>query len=223
MSNIVYMGGQKGGTTKSTTGHLVCLGAILRKQPAAYVLTDPNRQLKSEGRPYGVLDGRDPGRLAQIIGASHSTENGWLIIDGGGNRPAFDREMAKEASLVLLPFRDSEEDLEALALDLKAMPHAFAWPSAWPTNRHAQEAAQPLIDALIRAFPLRVIPTPLYFVNSAKELLGASLDNPSTPTRNAARRAFDIMAECFETYAEQGTTAPSVAINAPRSSRKGRA
>jgi hypothetical protein len=51
-SRSIYFGGQKGGSTKTTTSHGVCLGAILCKQPAAYVLTDPNRQLKEEGRPY---------------------------------------------------------------------------------------------------------------------------------------------------------------------------
>jgi hypothetical protein len=203
MSNIIYSGGQKGGSTKSSLGHLLCLGAILCKQPAAYVLTDPHRELKEQGRPYGVLDGRDPAKLAQIIGASHSTINGWLLIDGGGNRLEFDKAMGAEADLVLLPFRDTEEDLEAVAKDLAAMPQAFAWPSAWPTNKHAQQVAQPLIDALTKAYPLRVISTPVYFVNSAKELLKASLENPSTQTRNAARRAFGIMAELHETYADR--------------------
>lgn len=217
MSNIIYIGGHKGGSTKSTTGHLLCLGAILRNQPAAYVLTDPKRQLKSEGRPYGVLDGRDPARLAQIIGASHSAENGWLIIDGGGNRPAFDSAMAEESSLVLIPFRDSEEDLEAAAQDLKDMPQAFAWPSAWPTNIHAQEAAQHLIDALAKAFPLRVLSPPIYFVNSIKELMGAALDSASTPARSASRRAFDVMEECFETYVQRTKKATD------RITRKGRA
>jgi chromosome partitioning protein len=193
MSHIVYVGGQKGGTTKSTLSHMLCLGAILRKEPAAYVLTDPHRELKAEGRPFGVLDGRNPNQLAQIIGANHSTKNGWLIIDGGGNRPSFDLAMAAEASLCLLPFRDSEEDVETVALDLKAIPQALAWPSAWPTNIRAQKAVRSLIAALALAFPERVIEPPIYFVNSAKELLGKSLDNPSTLVRSAARRAFDIM------------------------------
>lgn len=91
MSTIVYIGGQKGGTTKTTTSHLMCLGAILKKHPAAYVLTDPHRRIKSDGRPYGVLDGRDSAALAQIITASHNMGNGWLVVDGGGNRPAFDQ------------------------------------------------------------------------------------------------------------------------------------
>jgi hypothetical protein len=208
MSNSVYFGGQKGGSTKTTTSHLVCLGAILHKQPAAYVLTDPNRHLKEEGRPYSVLDGRQPNELAKILGAIDAHRNGWWIFDGGGNRPAFDAEMARQVDLVILPFRDSEEDLEAVTRDLHDYPNALAWPCAWPTNDKAKQAAQHFIDALSIAFPLRVITSPLYFVNSAKELLGASLDNPSTPTRSAARRAFEIMADTFDAHVKKSEEVP---------------
>lgn len=200
MTNLVFIGGQKGGTTKTTTAHLMCLGAILHKQPAAYVLTDPHRSIKAEGRPYGVLDGRDPLQLAQILTVSQNTQNGWLIIDGGGNRQAFDKEMAVAADITLLPFRDSEEDLEAVSRDLAALPNSFALPSAWSTNKHAQQASQRFIDALERAYPLRVIRTPIYFVHSTFELLGASLENPSTPVRNAARRSFGILAETYDAH-----------------------
>lgn len=195
MSNLIFIGGQKGGTTKTTTAHLMCLGSILRGQPAAYVLTDPHRTLKPEGRPYGVMDGRDAETLARIIAASGDTKNGWLVIDGGGNRPDFDRAIAAQAQLTILPFRCSEEDLETVSKDLSAIPNSVALPSAWPTNKHAQEAAQKFIDALDEVFPGRVIKTPIYFVNSALELLGNSLDSPSTPVRNAARRAFTILME----------------------------
>lgn len=200
MSVPVYVGGQKGGSTKSVTAHLLCLGAVLSKQPAAYVLTDPKRKLKSKGRPYGVLDGREPQKLAQILAANQSTLNGWLITDGGGNRPEFDKAMAAEVELCLLPFRDSDEDLEMVRADLAAMPNSLAWPSAWPTNEKAARAAQHYIDDLTRDFPLRVISPPLFFINSAKELLDEVLGDPSTVVRFAARRAFDIMAD---TYREQ--------------------
>lgn len=202
MSKFVYLGGQKGGTTKTTSAHLLCLGAILHGKPAAYVLTDPHRNIKSEGRPYAVLDGRDPQKLAQIITASHNTQNGWLIIDGGGNRPAFDEKLTEQADLCILPFRASEEDLDTIALDMQSLPYAIAWPSAWPTNRHAQQSAQYFIDGLEKAFPLRVITKPIFFVNSAADLLAASLDSPSTPVRNAARRAFSIMSEYFDKHTE---------------------
>jgi len=193
MSHLIFIAGQKGGTTKTTTAHLMSLGAILRGQPAAYVLTDPHRVLKSEGRPYGVMDGRDGNELAKIITASKSTKNGWLIIDGGGNRPELDKAISEEADLTILPFRGSEEDLETISRDLAAMPNAVALPSAWPTNKHAQEAAQKFIDVLEQVYPGRVIKTPIFFVNSALELLGQRLDSPSTPVRNAARRAFTIL------------------------------
>jgi hypothetical protein len=200
MSVPVFVGGGKGGTTKTATAHLLCLGAVLCRQPAAYVLTDPRRELKSEGRPYGVLDGRDTQKLAQIVTANKSSLNGWLVIDGGGNRPEFDKAMAAEVELCLLPFRDSDEDLETIRQDLKAIPHAMAWPSAWPTNKMAQDKAQHYIDDLTRDFPLRVITPPIYFVNSAKELLDKVLGEPSTIVRNAARRAFGIMIDHYEAH-----------------------
>ena len=108
-TGIVFIGGGKGGVGKSATSHLVCLGAILHNEPSAYVLTDPNRRMRGEGRPYGVLDGRDPQRLANILSVSRNGFNGWVIIDGGGNRPAFDLEIAAAADLCILPFRASEE------------------------------------------------------------------------------------------------------------------
>ena|SRR5581483_2319432 len=202
MSNLVYVGGTKGGATKTTTAHLLCLGAILHGQPAAYVLTDPEREFKSSGRPYGVIDGRQPDQLAKTIQASHSAANGWLIIDGGGNRPAFDVAIAAEVDLCLLPYRASDEDLETVAKDLTALPNALAWPSAWTTNKHAQISARRFIDSLENKFPGRVIRSPVYAVNSAADLLGAVLDSPSTPVRACARRAFGVMAEAFELWNE---------------------
>ena len=212
MSKFVYVGGKKGGTTKTTSSHLLCLGAILRGEPAAYVLTDPTRYVKAEGRPYGVLDGRDPRRLAQIIDASRNTHNGWLIVDGGGNRPEFDSELNDAADLTLLPFRASEEDLDTVSHDLGVLRGSLAWPSAWPTNRHAGQAAQFYIDGLAKAFPGRVLPEPIYFVNSAAELLGASLDSPSTPVRNAARRAFDVMAEAYSRGRARGVRSSTAEV-----------
>lgn len=198
MSIPVYIGGTKGGTAKTSTAHLLCLGAVLFKQPAAYVLTDPERELLAEGRPYGVLDGRDGEKLAKIFAANQSTMNGWLVIDGGGNRPDFDKVVAAEVELCLFPYRDSGEDFRAIRKDLSAIPDALAWPAAWPTNEKAATKAQRYIDDLARDFPGRVVEQPIYFVNSAKELLDNELGDPSTIVRAAARRAFDIMSNYYE-------------------------
>jgi hypothetical protein len=191
----IYVGGGKGGTGKTSTAHLLCLGAILRGEPAAYVLTDPERKVRGEGRPYGVLDGRLPEDLANILASSRSTLNGWLVIDGGGNRPAFDAEIAAEVDLCVLPFRASEEDLDTVANDLHRLPQAVAWPAAWSTNTFAQQSAQFYIDGLNKAFPGRVLVPPIPFVNSVSELLASSLGSPSSPVRQVARKVFDTIAE----------------------------
>jgi hypothetical protein len=198
MSRFVYIGGRKGGCGKTTTAHLLCLGAILHRQPATYVLTDPEKKLKTEGRPYGVIDGKNPAILAQIIAANANVANGWLIVDGGGNRPAFDAAMAEQADLCLLPFGDDDEMTDCVKNDLEAMPGGLAWPVNWPSNRLAAAEAQRHIDGLTQAYPLRVILPPILDVRSSKELLNQSLENPSTPLRAAARRAFEVMTDRYD-------------------------
>ncbi len=197
-TKLIFFGGSKGGVGKSATSHLACLGAILCNQPAAYVLTDPDREIRDKGRPYEVLDGRQPKQLANILNASQSTPDGWLIIDGGGNRPAFDSAIAEEADLCIFPFRPSHEDLDTVSRDMDRIANALAWPTAWPTNIFAIPAAQSFINRLSKKYPSRVITKPIPFVNSASDLLAESLESPSSPVRRLARRVFSIMEEQYE-------------------------
>lgn len=197
MKTVAILGG-KGGTTKTASSHLLCLGAYLHGVPAAYALTDPLRKVRGEGRPYAVLDGRLPEQLALILDASRNNLNGWLVIDGGGNRPDFDVEVAKHVDLTIIPFRASEEDIDTVAQSLTAIPTALAWPSAWPTNAFAVNSAQYLLDALGTAFPQRIISPPIPFVNSISDLLSTSLASPSSSVRQAARRAFDTMSDFYD-------------------------
>ena len=198
MKSIAVLGG-KGGTTKTASSHLICLGAFLNGIPAAYALTDPLRKVRGEGRPYAVLDGRMPEQLALILDSSRSNLNGWLVIDGGGNRPDFDVEVSKHVDLTVIPFRASEEDIDTVAQSLTAMPTALAWPSAWPTNSFAINSAQYLLEGLGKAFPQRIMAPPIPFVNSISDLLSASLASPSTSVRQAARRAFETVSDYYDT------------------------
>jgi hypothetical protein len=197
-TKLIFFGGSKGGVGKSATSHLACLGAILCNQAAAYVLTDPDREIRGKGRPYDVLDGRQPKQLASILTASKSTPDGWLIIDGGGNRPAFDSAIAEEADLCIFPFRPSHEDLDTVSRDMDRIANALAWPTAWPTNIFAIPAAHSFINRLSKKYPSRVITKPIPFVNSASDLLAETLDSPSSPVRRLARRVFMVMEEQFD-------------------------
>jgi hypothetical protein len=193
----VFFGGSKGGVGKSATSHLACLGAVLSGEAAAYVLTDPDREIRSDGRPYDVLDGREPKKLAAILSASQTLSDGWLIIDGGGNRQAFDAEIASEVDLCIFPFRPSQEDLDTVSMDLDRIPNALAWPAAWPTNVFAIPAAQSYISRLSKKYPSRVITKVIPFVNSASDLLAETLDVPSPPVRRLAKTVFSIMEQQY--------------------------
>ena len=197
-TKLVYWGGSKGGVGKSTNAHLSCLGAILCDQPAAYVLTDPDREMRGKGRPYEVLDGREPKQLASILKASRTTSGGWLIIDGGGNRPAFDAAIAEEVDLCIFPFRPSHEDMDTVSKDLDRISNALAWPTAWPTNIFAIPAARGFINRLSKTYPSRVITKAIPFVNSASDLLAETLDSPSSPVRSLARKVYAVMEEQYE-------------------------
>ncbi|MGO9809165.1 MAG: hypothetical protein ACLPKH_20995 [Rhodomicrobium sp.] len=100
MKLLAVLGG-KGGTTKTATAHLICLGAYLSGIPAAYALTDPLRKVRGEGRPYAVLDGRLPEQLALILNSSQNNLNGWLVIDGGGNRGNYNLDSADRLAYVV--------------------------------------------------------------------------------------------------------------------------
>lgn len=197
-TKLVFFGGSKGGVGKSATSHLACLGAVLCNHPAAYVLTDPDREIRDKGRPYAVLDGRQPKQLASILNATKSSPDGWLIIDGGGNRPAFDLAIADEVDLCIFPFRPSHEDMDTVSKDLDRIPNALAWPTAWPTNIFAIPSAQSFITRLSKKYPGRVISKAIPFVNSASDLLAESLDSPSSPVRRLARKVFGVMEAQFE-------------------------
>lgn len=196
-TKLVFFGGSKGGVGKSATAHLACLGAILSDRAAAYVLTDPDREIRDKGRPYDVLDGRDPKKLAAILSASQTISDEWLIIDGGGNRPAFDAEIASAVDLCIFPFRASHEDMDTVSMDLDRIPNELAWPATWPTNVFAIPAAASFITRLSKKYPSRVIPKVIPFVNSASDLLAETLDSPSSPVRSLARKVFSVMEEQY--------------------------
>jgi chromosome partitioning protein len=192
--------GTKGGSTKTATSHLLCLGAYFSGEPAVYTLTDPQRRLRGEGRPYAVLDGRLPAQLAVILNTARHNLSGWLFIDGGGNRPAFDKEIYETVELTVIPFRASEEDIDTVAENLRALPKAFAWPTAWPTNPLAVSTAEYLIEGLGKAFPQRIMTPAVPFVNSISDLLAGKLVTPSSPVRQIARKAFETITDYYEAH-----------------------
>ncbi|NJN46007.1 MAG: ParA family protein [Candidatus Competibacteraceae bacterium] len=99
----------KGGVGKSTLCHLLALGAAGWRGVPAYLFHTDNREpMKVNGRPYAYIDAREMDRLSTVMG-SLVNNDGFCIIDGGGNRPEFDQWIAEAVDIVLIPVTADEE------------------------------------------------------------------------------------------------------------------
>lgn len=72
--------GSKGGTTKTASSHLLCLGAYLHGIPAAYVLTDPTRKVRGGGEALRAF-GRSPAGTAGADFQFEHEQSEWLAGD----------------------------------------------------------------------------------------------------------------------------------------------
>ena len=171
MKRMIAIIGNKGGTGKTTIAHMLCHGLGLLGKRSLAILTDAARDpLSREGRRYTPLDGRTPEKLKKI-GDLLESMPGWIgVIDGGGNRPQLDREFYGMSELVLLPFRDSHEDIRTVRKDLDLFPRALGVPSQWPSNPWQQMAAERTLDELMQDYRPRLL-DPVYAVSASKQLL----------------------------------------------------
>jgi len=198
MADIICVIGNKGGTGKTTLSHMLCQGMGLLGQRAVCVLTDTHREpLAPAGRRYLVADARSREALAKVVDKIRSL-NAWMgVIDGGGNRTEMDRKLYGLADLVLLPFRDSHEDIRTVIRDLEIFPRAYAIPTQWPTNAWQREAAEKSISDMLTPFRDRIL-QPVYSLAASKLLLQThippALPTPLTNTcRSAAHQVLDLL------------------------------
>ncbi|HPR05233.1 MAG: hypothetical protein H6944_09745 [Zoogloeaceae bacterium] len=198
MADIICVIGNKGGTGKTTLSHMLCQGLGLLGQRSACVLTDTSREpLAPNGRRYVTADARTPDSLTKVVDKLR-TMDGWLgVIDGGGNRPEVDRRLYALADIILLPFRESHEDIRTVVADLERFPRAYALPSQWPTNPWAREAADRSVAQWMSAYRHRIL-RPVNGLSSTKLLLQREVpDQLPTPLANAcrgiARQMLDVM------------------------------
>lgn len=198
MAQIICIIGNKGGTGKTTLSHMLCQGMGLLGQRSVCVLTDVTREpLDPEGRRYLTADARTREALSKVVDKVRGLDNWMGVIDGGGNRTEMDRRLYGFADLVLLPFRDSHEDVRTVIKDLEMFPRAYALPSQWPTNPWQQEAARRTVQTLLAPYRERVL-LPVNTLSSSKLLLQRQIPD-SLPTalangcRRLARQTLDLL------------------------------
>lgn len=198
MADIICVIGNKGGTGKTTLSHMLCQGMGLLGHRSVCVLTDTHREpLAPAGRRYLIADARSREALAKVVDKIRSL-NAWMgVIDGGGNRTEMDQKLYGVADLVLLPFRDSHEDIRTVIRDLELFPRAYAIPTQWPTNAWARESAERTIADMLAPYLDRIL-DPVHSLAATKLLLQrqvpASLPTPlANACRFAAHQVLDLL------------------------------
>jgi hypothetical protein len=209
MADIICVIGNKGGTGKTTLSHMLCQGMGLLGQRSVCVLTDTHREpLAPAGRRYLVADARSREALAKVVDKIRSL-NAWLgVIDGGGNRTEMDRKLYGIADLVLLPFRDSHEDIRTVIRDLDMFPRAYAIPTQWPANVWARESAERTVTEMLAPYRDRIL-APIGSLAASKLLLQRQVP-PSLPTplANACRAAAGQVLDLLQIPTEDAADLP---------------
>jgi len=225
MADIICVIGNKGGTGKTTLSHMLCQGMGLLGQRSVCVLTDTHREpLDPADRRYLIADARSREALSKVVDKIRGL-NAWLgVIDGGGNRTEMDRRLYGVADLVLLPFRDSHEDIRTVIRDLEMFPRAYAIPTQWPTNAWQREAAEKTVVELLAPYRDRIL-DPVFSLSASKVLLQKHLP-ASLPTQltNACRTVAHQVVELLQLPIEDAPltgVAPHPA-NAPRPRQEAR-
>ena len=206
MAEIICIIGNKGGTGKTTLSHMLCQGLGLLNQRSACILTDTSREpLQPEGRRYVTADARTPEALARVVDKLRAM-NDWLgVIDGGGNRTEVDRRLYAIADIVLLPFRESHEDIRTVIRDLDRFPRAYAVPAQWPVNAWQRSAADRSVGQLMAEYRHRIL-RPVAALSASKLLLQRQVaESFPTPLANACRAlATQVMDILEREYSQHG-------------------
>src|SRR5690606_16867032 len=185
---IICVIGNKGGTGKTSLSHMLSQGLGLLGHRAACVLTDTAREpLDPAGRSYVTADARTPESLDRVVAKLRTLENWIGIIDGGGNRSEMDKRLYALGDLVLLPFRESHEDIRTVMRDLEQFPRAYAVPTQWPANTWLRTAADRNVATLMHPYRHRIL-RPINALSATKLLLQRTVPKQMpTPLSNACR------------------------------------
>jgi hypothetical protein len=215
MADIICVIGNKGGTGKTTLSHMLCQGMGLLGQRSVCVLTDTHREpLDPVDRRYLIADARSREALGKVTDKIRSLK-AWLgVIDGGGNRTEMDKRLYGLADLVLLPFRDSHEDIRTVIRDLEMFPRAYAIPTQWPTNAWQREAAEKAVTELLAPYRDRIL-DPMFSLSASKLLLQKQIPGSlPTPLANACRAVAHQVIDLLQLPLEDAVPLQGVARNA---------
>lgn len=196
MKTVAIMS-RKGGSGKTTIAHLLCLGAVWNDVPAFLFHTDDREPIKTVGRPYDYIDGRDIDKLINYYNYLQSNLGvpGLVVIDSGGNRPKFDAWISLHVDFVVVPVQLDAEDIAV------ALKHGTDLLENGADVRYLINRCPIRLSSydkkLISSIPSDKIVGRLGEVRASRLLRDSDIDDgfntPSTPVNNAARHLHRII------------------------------
>lgn len=195
MQSVAVMS-RKGGSGKTTTAHLLSLGAVWNDFPAYLFHSDDREPISVSGRPYEYLDARDTDTLIRYYNRLVNADDpGLIVIDSGGNRPKFDAWLGTNVDLVLLPVQLDDEDIRV------ALHHGSELAAQGARVRYVINRCPGRLSAydeqLLAQLPVEQVIGRVGEVRASR-LLRASdptegFTTPATPVNNAARHLYRLV------------------------------
>jgi len=199
--------GSKGGTGKSSLAHCLTYGAHLMGHPAVMVHTDQRPPVKSQ-RPYEYLDASANYSLVTQLIRDRADEDGFMIIDGAGNRPHVDLWVTRTVDLVLIPVTSNSEDVRCAMHDLSrfANPKARLVINRWPSNRLVRMVVQRYVQQLPDSRIIGHLPE----VSAVRRFMDdGEWNKPSTRVNNLCRQLYRMIVASLQDMPEQTAAASS--------------
>jgi len=203
----VLLTNTKGGVGKTSLAHLLALGAAWRQVPAYLMHTDNRKPIKVQGRPYAFYDARDPKALGTLMGAVVN-DDGFCVIDSGGNRPDFDKWIVGSVDMALIPVTPDPEAVDMALDQMKTLEGYGASNVRFILNMVSSNKHERLRDfkEYFMRLPTEKIIGQLSKVSAVKRLREPDITPFKTPPTNVnslSRNLFDIVTEAFEEHESQ--------------------
>ncbi len=202
--HIVSIGGSKGGSAKTLTSHMLCQGLGLRKFSSILATSDARRNVRNdEKRIYDTFSAKTDEEINALLDHFFNVEikvTSLVVIDGGASRSQFDVELAKNSSLVLIPFLTAYEDIELAIDDVENLRVNLSkedfnlvrlLPSKYPTNPYSRESTEKLFKQMFTDEHRLMMLPPVIEMNAAAKLNRPDLKEIPTDVNNLSRRLAD--------------------------------
>ncbi len=193
--------GIKGGTGKTALSHALALGAAWNQLPAYLLHTDNREPIQINGRPYAYYDAREPKAL-QTLASAALNQDGFFIIDSGGNRPQFDTWIAQSMDLILIPVTPDPEDVREALIHSKMMEQSGAEHIRFIINKYpANQNERKFVARYIEQLPQEKIigrVGEVKMIRALRDSDSPKFQTPPSRVNNLARAVYRLVADALE-------------------------